>query len=87
MNIHMALFSEHAPIPRSITYHIEHSGTLTELDRDAEHGITREIEVEVILSLEVGRALRDWLDLRLKQAADLQVKVEVEEKKESGHDA
>ena len=86
-NIYMALFSEHAPIPRSIKYHVEPTGTLSERGKDAEPGFTREIEVEVILSLEVAKALRDWLDERLKQATELQVKAEVDRKQERGQDA
>jgi hypothetical protein len=87
MNIYMALFSEHPPIPRSIKYKVEHSGTLSELSREAPPGITRDIEVEVVLSLEVARSLRNWLDDRLKQATSLQLKAESELKKEIGPDA
>ena len=80
MNIHMALFSEHAPVPRSMTFRLEPSGLVSEQSADSEPGITREIDAEVILNLEVAKALRDWLDLRLRQAEEL-IKADIQRKR------
>jgi len=67
-NIQMALFSERHPIPTEVSYKLEPSGL-----RD---GIVREIEADVIMSLDVARALRIWLDNKIGEAEELRAELE-----------
>lgn len=75
VNIQMALYSERVKVPDLVTYAAESSG-LKELERDgksvparsAEREIERELEADVILSLEAALALRDWLDKKIDDA-------------------
>jgi len=74
-NIQVALFSERHPIPTEVSYKLEPSGP-SELSRTARDGIVREIEADVIMSLDVARALRIWLDNKIREAEELRAELE-----------
>lgn len=67
-HVHFALYSERQPIPRRLVYDLPEDGTLGEpiaeetICRDA---IVREMEVDIFMSPDVARSLRDWLNMRL----------------------
>ncbi len=64
--INMASFSETRPFPQSVTYTLENEA-LKEESRIEDQSIIREVEVGVMMSLPVARALRKWLDERIQQ--------------------
>jgi hypothetical protein len=69
-HVQMGLYSEKHEVPESHTYDVvgkdssSKSGVLRQ-KAIADRGLVREIEVEVIMSTEVARALMRWLEERL----------------------
>jgi len=73
--IQIGLFSERVPIPKSEEYLFTTGGKVGELTkRSVRSGIFREVEVEAILSLEVAKRLRDWLDQHIKNLETIRAK-------------
>lgn len=71
--IHFALYNERAAIPRQTTHFLNPDGTLG--DRISEETISREtiireMDVDVILSVDVAISLRDWLDGKIKEVLE-----------------
>ena len=68
--IHMAMYNERPAIPREIVHKIKTDGTLGEIipeetvDRG---GIVREMEVDVLMSVEVARSIKNWLGDQIKK--------------------
>jgi hypothetical protein len=62
--LHMAIWSERPVIPKVMVFGVTSSGQLgPELKerRDARDGIVREVEVDVVMSLDTARSLVEWL--------------------------
>jgi hypothetical protein len=89
LGIYMGLFNEHAVMPEETTNTVTETGQVgTELERKPKarrepgHAeLIRQIEVEVYLSVETARAIRGWLDDKIRQiesAKALQGKSETE---------
>jgi len=67
-NIYMALFSEHSKTPDSSRLVFDQKArTGQQVMEQGPPTYIREIEAEIILSPNTARALRDWLDARIKQ--------------------
>jgi hypothetical protein len=67
-NVQMALYSEKAGelVPDAGTYEILEGGQLKEKKiASVPTAVTREIEVEVIISADAAKAIRDWIDDKL----------------------
>lgn len=65
--LHIAAFSERYPIPLVATHALEeqddHSIKVgNELERVSRDGLVRELEIQMIMSVDTARILRDWLD-------------------------
>jgi hypothetical protein len=58
------------PSHSSLLLDKEHRLAREELARRVPAGWTREIEADLIMSIETARAIRDWLDQRLKQITE-----------------
>ncbi len=77
--IQMDLYSEKHEVPDSHTYDVlgkdpkSQRGTLKE-KQVVNRGLGREVEVEVIISPEVARALKNWLEERLAMIEAVQAK-------------
>jgi len=69
--INMAVYSERAPIPKSITHAVVDGivGAENLSKRSALTGIFREVETDLVMSMEVAVVIRDWLDARIKELA------------------
>ena len=65
--IHMHLFSERHPIPKSITHDVDDKGNLSK-ETKAEVGgdAVRLIQASVIMNQETAIAIRDWLSDKIK---------------------
>lgn len=72
-NIHMAVFSERAPLPRSVVHNVSAGVLGPEIEgrRTGKQGIFREVEADLVMSLEVAVAMRDWLTERINESAVL----------------
>jgi hypothetical protein len=91
--IHMALFNERRPLPRKTVYSIA-GGRLGGEDlskRESRAAFVREVEVDVIMSIESAVNLRIWLDDKIAQltkaqqaAVDLAQKANAGQQKANG---
>ena len=60
--LHMAVFSNRLPIPKSVTHSLEEGGTIgDEIERDSRQGVVREIEVGLVMTPATALALAKWL--------------------------
>lgn len=75
--LHFALYNERPAIPRQITHLLKADGSLGErLDEEtvSRDAFVREMEVDVILTVDVAESLRNWLEDKIKEARGLQAK-------------
>jgi|Deesub1362A_J573_1020465.scaffolds.fasta_scaffold00324_38 hypothetical protein len=66
--IHVAVWNERWPIPRQCLYSLEENGKLgkeIEQERVMRDAIVREVEVDLIMSIETAKSLRDWLSEKI----------------------
>jgi hypothetical protein len=72
--IHLSFYSEHSSLPSKITFQINEDRIPQEISREnspSDVNVTREIEIGVMLSLEVAKSTRDWLDGHIKTLENL----------------
>lgn len=77
-NFHLAFFAERPPIPQLVEYEIEDNGAgghrlgkeniAARVSRD---GFVRELQVDVVMSIQDARALRDLLQQQIAEAERL----------------
>jgi hypothetical protein len=61
--IHMAVFSERAPIPQQVEIELTERGSLgQERSRTARTGVVRELEADLFMSAATAEQLRVWLE-------------------------
>lgn len=67
--IHMSVYSERQPIPKKIVQKINHGVLGEEIPekRIARSGIFRELEADLVMSLETATAIRVWLDQKINE--------------------
>lgn len=71
-SIHMAIFSHRQPIPVQVAYAINEDGKLgDEIDRVVREGLVREVEADLVMSVDTAATIRDWLDERIEQVKKL----------------
>lgn len=88
LNVYMALFSEHVAPPEAAVYVLDRAQKVAkELPRPPSNKWVREIETEVIMSREVARLLRDWIDERLNAAEKLEADPNASFSTSPAHDA
>ena len=65
--IFMDFFNEKPPFPKSIVNVVNADGSLgNEIEREAEIGITREVEFGVFLDIETAMIVAEWLNNRVQ---------------------
>lgn len=72
--IQMNFFSERQPLPRVVYHALREGGGLGEEVRElreAREGVIREIEAEVVISVDTARSMIKWLQDKVDAAADL----------------
>jgi hypothetical protein len=73
--IQVAFFSERNPIPQREEYGLTQKGRLGDrIDMKTRSAVVREVEVEAILSLEMAKQLKGWLDEKIRQIEKLRGK-------------
>jgi hypothetical protein len=71
-NIHMALFNERRAIPSVVTNTVDESGRLGPTQSESfDADVIRTIQVSTIMDLKTAIAIRDWLDDKIKKAAEM----------------
>jgi hypothetical protein len=60
-NIHFAIYNERMPIPRLVVNTIADGKITGEVNKEARQGVVREVEVDVIMSLDDAETLSKWL--------------------------
>ncbi len=70
--LYVAFFSEHSQLPEAEILRREPEGdTYRAVAAESLQGVVREVGVEIIMTLPVARAFREWLNVRIKMAEDL----------------
>ena len=71
-NLHIELFNEKNPLPKTVTQEITKSGVFgKEIKREQQDGILREIECGLTLDIQTAISLRSWLDTKIKQFEEI----------------
>ena len=69
----MAVFKDKSHLPNVVEYEVSEDGRLgNETSRSLPDGITREIEVDIAMNLNVATLMRDWLSERINELTPLQ---------------
>nr|WP_281719669.1 hypothetical protein [Nitrosomonas nitrosa] len=71
MNIHMAVFSERNPIPQRETYLLGQDNILSREEKDLrvqKEGFFREVEADIVFSIDTARVVSKWLADRVEDA-------------------
>ena len=73
LQIHMAVFSERQPIPRKVVQEVRAGELGAEIPakRVGKTGMFRELEADLVMSVETAIALRVWLDQKINEAQSL----------------
>ena len=67
-NIHISFYNERLPIPKKAVHSISEDGQLGEIiEQEKLDGVVREMEVDVVMSVNSARNLYDWLGKRLTE--------------------
>ena len=71
--LHFAVFSERPAIPKHTVHLIEDGRLGAELPqlKVSRGTVVRELEVDLIMSLQVATGIRDWLDQQIAKASEL----------------
>jgi hypothetical protein len=60
--IHMAVWNGRNPFPRRLNFKIKENGEIEDLPSEIRCDQIRELEVGIVMSIEVARSIRQWLD-------------------------
>lgn len=70
--IQMAVFKDRSHLPNVVEYEVSEDGRLgNEISRNLPDDITREIEVDIAMNLNVATLMRDWLSERIDELTPL----------------
>ena len=65
--IQMTIFKEKSYLPNSVEYNVSEGGLLEEKERILPDTVTRELEVDVRLTLNTAILMRNWLNDRIDE--------------------
>ncbi len=66
--VHFSFYSERPAIPRRQTFSLKSDGSLGQpIEASVRADFVRELDVDVIMSIEVARHLASWLSLQIQQ--------------------
>ena len=71
LNIYMAVYNEHWMLPHEVVYAVD-QGSLNEKPQVPPEALTRQLEVEILFSIDTARSVGEWLLQRAKDAAEIQ---------------
>ncbi|QHD65752.1 hypothetical protein GS397_00815 [Sphingobium yanoikuyae] len=70
-HLHVALYSERPSIPKVMVHSVEGNVLGPPEAVEGRGGIVREIDADLIMTMQVVEELRDWLNLKLEEFAQL----------------
>lgn len=70
-SIHFAIYNERIPIPRVVVNILKDGKITGEVSKEARQGIVREVEVDVIMSIDDAETLSKWLATNVKKLRSL----------------
>lgn len=73
--IHAALYSEYLALPDSVSYALSPEGVGRELPLDVPRAITREVEVQLIMDVDVAERIARWLMSKVAEIRDIDAKI------------
>jgi len=66
-SIHMNFWMQRPPIPQTTIHAVNEDGTIgEEIDKTQRCDIVRDVDVSVVVRIETARAIRDWLDDKIR---------------------
>lgn len=67
-NLQVSFWNERAPIPKQLTQEIDAGNRLgEEIGRKSRQGIVREVEAEIVMSLECAEVFLEWFDGKVRE--------------------
>ena len=66
-SVQLAFFVETKEFPETVNYEIQDSKALTEISRRGRQDVQREIQVDIIMSLDRAKAVQKWLADKLSE--------------------
>lgn len=72
-NLHLTFYSERTPLPKSIVVKVGENGQYLGEDegkREVKSGVVREMEIDIVLSLEAATVLHENLGVNLRLATE-----------------
>ena len=72
--VHIACYSERPSIPRRMVFDVSADGVLGEEVtslRENRDSVVRELETDLLMSVQVARSLRDWLNVQLSNIQEM----------------
>jgi hypothetical protein len=75
--LHIGIFNERQPFPKKV-FHPVKDGTLQPENlqkREGRSGLFREIEADLIMSMEVAMVLRTWLDEKITEMQNIRAQL------------
>ena len=87
-NLHMTFFNERNPIPKTMVVNLDERGAVISEDlskRDSKQGIVREVEVDIVLSMQVAIELYQTLGENIK-AIQAMANIPAEQKLKALHE-
>jgi len=71
--LHFAVYSERPAIPQTAEHQVSIEGRLSEpLSQEGKQGIVRELDADLIMTMQTATDLRDWLSKRIEQLERLE---------------
>lgn len=70
-NLHVALYSERPSIPKVMVHRVEDNVLGPPETVEGRGGIVREIDADLVMTMQVAEELRDWLTVKLEEYAQL----------------
>ena len=67
-NLKMGFYSHFRANPDSVAYDVSQPGKLTEVERNGAEELIRLIHVDVLMTVEGAKSLRDWLIAKIQEA-------------------
>ncbi len=78
--IHMAVYSERTAIPQVTTHEIGSDGKLGDISTmESKEGVVREIDVDLLFTIQTAQEIRDWLGVRIEEAKKIESMVKTKE--------
>ena len=72
--LHFSVYSERPAIPQTAEHQVSIEGRLSEpLSQEGKQGIVRELDADLIMTMQTATELRDWLSKRIEQMEQLPI--------------